>query len=445
MAVTMQYGSYSFSPVPLFSWSTELIRDGKGSGVALRNTLDFTGTFLETAGDESNIDDVIAARTSLLNALKQDNQEFKILQDGSGMVSGVYPRITDLSLEDGTWFDRANYSFSAIWEESLASNNVQDFSESWSYSENDDNKTASVTHTVSAIGINTSGTGNNALANARAFVTGRTGFSNNPTSHPAFVQVAGSYSGYEGRRSEDVDPTAGSFSINEEFTLSENAFVHNQTSSLSQANGVTTVTIDGEIQGLGRTTTALANAVSGWNNTVKGNLASDASGVYSTLGGSATLYVDNPVSESVSQNEQAGTLTYSREYSDSTEVNLPSGVDTFDISVQDNQPVEVSSSFGIFGRSLGNVVQTMGTPTEGTFTISGSAKGEQSFSFAALQTYVESRINALRPLAGNYTTLRLTSQDVTKDEAANEISFSLVWNYTKPLSSAKVDGTVDLS
>lgn len=445
MAITMNYGSYSFSPTPLFSWSTELVRDGKGSGVALRNSLDFTGTFLETAGDDTNISDIISARSGLLSALQQDNQEFKILQDGSGMVSGVYPRISDLSVEEGTWFDRADYSFSAVWEESLASNNVQDFSESWNYTENEDNKTATVSHSVSAIGINTSGTGNNALANARTFVTGRAGYSNNPVSHPAFVQVSGSYSGYESRRSEDVDPTAGSFAISEEFTLSANAFVHTQTSAFNQSNGVTTVSLDGDIRGLGRTTDALANALSGWNNTVKGNLVSDASGVYSTLGGPATLFTSNPVSESISQNEQAGTVSYSREYSDSVEVNLPSGIDSFDITAQDNQPVEVSSSFGIFGRSLGNIVQTMDTPTEGTFTISGSAKAEQSYSFASLQTYSETRINALRPLSGNYTTLRLESQDVTRDEAANEIQFSLVWKYTKPLSSAKIDGTVDLS
>jgi len=87
----------------------------------------------------------------------------------------------------------------------------------------------------------------------------------------------------------------------------------------------------------------------------------------------------------------------------------------------------------------------MGTPTEGTFEISGSAKAEQGYSFASLMTYSETRINALRPLSGNYTTLRLDSQNVTSDESANEITFSLVWKYTKPLSSAKVDGTVDLS
>lgn len=445
MSVTMQYGSYSFSPVPLFSWSTEMVRDGRGSGIALRNSLDFTGTFLETSGDASNISDIVDARSGLLAALEQDHQEFKILENGSGLVSGVYPRISELSMDEGVWADKASYSFSAVWEEAIGSNTVQDFSETWSYEEQEDNKTASVSHSLSAVGINTSTSGNNSLANARTFVSSRATYSNSPASHPAFVQVSGSYSGYEGRRSEDVDVTGGAFSVSQVFTLSDTAYIHNQRSSLSVSAGITSLQIDGEIVGLGRTTTALTNALSGWTSTVRDNLATDASGAYTALGGSATLYTANPVSETLSQDEQAGTLTYSREYSDSEEANLPSGIDTLDISVQDSQPVELSSSFGIFGRTLGNVVQTMGTPTEGSYVISGSAKAEQGYAFASLTTYVESRINALRPLSGNFTTLRLESQNVTTDENANEIQFSLTWKYTKPLSSAKVDGTVDLS
>jgi len=166
MAITMNYGSYSFSPVPLFTWSTEMLRDAKGSGVGLRHTLDFNGTFLETAGDSSNISDIINARSGLLTALQQDGQEFKILENGSGLVSGVYPVISDLSVDEGTWFDRTSYAFSASWEESLGSNNVSDFSEQWDYEESDDRRTVNLSHTVSAVGINTSGTGSNALLNA---------------------------------------------------------------------------------------------------------------------------------------------------------------------------------------------------------------------------------------------------------------------------------------
>lgn len=444
MAVTMQYGSYSFSPVPLFSWNTEMLRDAKGSGIGLRHSLDFAGTFLETAGDDSNISDIVAARSGLIAALDQDGQEFKILENASGLVSGVYPVISNVNVDEGVWFDRADYTFSASWEEAVGTDNISDFSESWSYQENDDLETIEVRQDISAVGINTSGTGNNALANARTFINTRTGYANQPANHPAFAQASGSYSGYEGKRSENVDVAAGSYSVSTVYTLSQNAFIHTQTSSLSSSDGVTTVRLDGEVRGLGRSTTAYANALSGWNNTVEASLSGTASSVYTELGGAATIYVSSPTSESLAKNENAGSLSYSREYTDDSSDNLPSGVESFNLDISDDQPATLYSSFSIFGRSLGNVVQNIGTPTEGTFTITGNAKGSQGYAMASLQTYAEGRIDSVRPLSGNYTTLRLESQNVSKDNDANEIQFTLVWKYTKNLSAAKVDGSVDL-
>jgi len=444
MAITMQYGSYSFSPVPLFTWDTQMVRDSRGSGIALRHGLSFTGNFLETSGDSSNISDIIAARTALVAALDTDSQEFKILEDATGLVSGVYPRISDISIDEGTWYDRTTYSFSAEWDEAIGSDNIGDYSETWSYSEDENRETIELSHEVSAVGINTSGTGDNTLANARAFVTGRIGYANQPSSHPAFAQASGSYSGYEGRRSENVDIAAGSYSVSETFTLSQSAYVHTQTSSMSTSQGVSSVKLDGTIKGLGRSTTAYANALSGWNNTVEASLSGTASSLYTELGGSDTLYVSNPTSESLSKNASAGTLTYSREYTDSATENLPSGVDSFSIDISDEQPTALTSSVSIFGRTLGNVVQTIGTPTEGTFSISGNAKGEQGYAMASLVSYAESRIDSIRPLAGNYTTLRLESQNVNKNTDTNELQFNLVWKYTKNLSAAKVDGSVDL-
>lgn len=444
MAITMQYGSYSFTPVPLFTWDTSMVRDSKGSGIALRHSLGFTGTFLETSGDATNISDIIAARTSLISALETDSQEFKILEDAVGLVSGVYPRIADLTVEEGTWADRASYSFSAEWDESIGSDNISDYSESWSYTEEEDRETIKLSHEVSAVGVNSSGTGDNTLANARTFVTARIGYANQPASHPAFAQASGAYSGYEGLRSENVDVAAGSYSVSETFTLSQTAYTHTQTSSLSIEGGATSIKLDGKVQGLGRSTTAYANALSGWNNTVEASLSGTASSLYTELGGAETLYVSNPTSESLGKDESAGALTYSREYTDSSVDNLPSGIDSFSLSISDEQPTALTSSVSIFGRALGNVVQSVGTPTEGIFSIAGNVKGEQGYAMASVLTYAETRIDAVRPLAGDYTTLRLDTQSVSKDTDLNEVQFNLTWRYTKNLSAAKVDGAVDL-
>jgi len=444
MAITMTYGAYSFSPVPLFTWGTSMVRDSRGSGIALRHSLGFAGHFLETSGDSSNISDIIQARTDLVAALDTDSQEFKILENSVGLVSGVYPRISDISVDEGTWYDKTTYSFSAEWDEAIGSDNIQDYSETWSYSEEENRESIELTHEVSALGINTSGTGDNTLLNARTFVLARVGYSNQPASHPAFAQASGAYSGYEGTRSENVDVAAGSYSISEKFTLSQVAYTHTQTSSMSTSEGASSVKLDGTIKGLGRSTTAYANALAGWDNTIEAALSGTASALYTELGGTETLYVSNPISESLSKNASAGTLTYSREYTDSAVENLPSGVESFTIDISDEQPTVLTSSMSIFGRTLGNVVQSIGTPKEGTFSISGSAKGEQGYAMASLVSYAESRIDAIRPLAGDYTTLRLDGQSVTKNTDTNEIQFNLTWMYTKNLSAAKTDGAVDL-
>jgi len=444
MAVQMFYGAYEFTPVPLFSWSSDLLRDSKGSGVAITNSLDFTGHFLQTTGDNDQIDLLFTDRSSLLTALSSDMDEFKILDNSSGILSGVYPRVENLSIQEGVWADRSQYTFTLSWDEALNSSNIVDFSENWDYTENEDRRSVSLTHNMSAVGLNTATSGNNALSNAKTFVNARTGSSFQQASHPAFVAVSGSNTAYENLRTESLDTTAGSYSVTENFTLASGAYTHTQNATLSTSDGISEVSLQGEIQGLGRGDGAYTSALSGWDNEISSALASDASGVYSSLGGGATLYTATPASESISKNAFAGTLGYSYSYTDSADENIPSGVASFDINISDQQPTTLMASLPVFGRTLGNVVQDIGTSTEGTFSITGSAKGDQGYSNASLLTYCETRINAIRPLSGNYATLRLESQSVNKDTDANEISFSLSWKYTKTLSAAKVDGAVDL-
>lgn len=445
MSVTMTYGAYSFTPVPIFTFDTEMVRDTKGSGIALRNTLTFTGDILKTSGDASNISDVISERDSLVNALKIDNSELRILENGSGLLSGVYPQITDFTLDEGTWFDRANYSFTATYEESISSDNISDYSENWSYEEDDNRRSVTLNHSVSAVGLDTSTSGaNNSLSNARTFVLARVGSSNQPPSHPAFVQVSGSSVAYEGLRSEEADVATGSFTINETFTLSSGSYIHTQDASMDVSDGITTVSLQGEVRGLGRKDAAFTNALSGWNNQVRDGLPSDASGVYSQLGGTATLYTGTTTSQTISKNEFDGSITYNYSYTDDEQENLPSGIESFDINFSDTQPTVVYATFPIFGRTLGNVVQNIGTSTEGQISIAGSAKAEAGYLFSDLLDYCETRINALRPDSANYVTLRLTSQSVTKDDAANEVQFNLQWSYTTSLSSAKINGPVSL-
>jgi len=445
----MFYGNYSFMPVPIFSWSTELVRDSKQDALFLRNTLDFTGILLESLPTESgNLRNMNRDRRLLKDALTASGtKEWKVKYENNTIISGIFPFVSDLNFVEGVWVDRIDYTFSFTFDEQLASGNpIQSFNETWDFEENEDRRSVTANHSLSALGINTNPSGvNNSLSNARTFILGRTGYSNVPPGHPAFVEGSGVLSAFEERRSESVDVAAGSFSVNESFTLSSGNFIHSRTAQLSiDADGISTVTIDGEVRGLGRGDKSYTRALSRWNGNIRPDLPADASGFYNELGGSATLFTSNSESFSVTRNQFAGTIVYSVSFTDDPTQNLPSGVQDFTITIQDEKPVRLFASFPIMERTLGNVVQDIATSTEGRFIINGSAIGKQGFPFNDLLAFVEDEINNLRPILASYVTLRLDQKSVTKDERKNTVNFTLTWLYTVDLSSAAIDGPVTL-
>ncbi len=450
MSIRVFYGDFEFVPTPILNWQTNYLRDGKLDEVGIQHVIGFDGIFLELAGESGNFSSVMQRRQELTDALASGNQQLLITDDGSAVLSGIYPKISDVNFEgdpspQGTWADRLNYTFNASYQEDFYNTGIQSFSEAWNFDEADDRRTVNATHSISAVGLNTAGSGiSNNVTNARAFVLGRVGYGNVPPNHPAFASVSGTATAFEGLRTEAVDVAQGSVSVNESFTLSSGNFVHVQEATYEEGeDGITTVGLQGNIQGLGRGDVAFARALDAFN-TIKLQLPGDASGVYSEFGGSDTLYTSQFNNFSVSKNSFLGTVGYTAQYTDDDADNLPSGVKTFDIQVADTQPIRLFASFPIFERSLGNVVQDVSTPTEGTFSITGSAVGKQGFAFTDLKNFVEGKINALRPLPANYITLRQTQQQTTENQDSNTIQWSLQWTYTKSLSEAKVTGPVIL-
>ncbi len=446
------YGPYEFGLVgtaPTFNWATSVVRDGKLDQLFQQNTLDFNGTMLRAGLPSGDLASFVQDINGLQTALTTPNQEFRILYDGNPIVSGIYPRINNVVIDEGTWADRVEYSFELEYDESFsASGQVQSFSETWGFNEAEDRRSALVQHDISAVGLNTGGSGiNNALSNAITFVNSKTGYQNAVVGTPAFVQVSGvTFDAYEELRSEQVDTQSASYSVSETFTLSSGNYVRTGTAQLSQADdGINTLTIDGNIRGLGRGEVCYDRALAAWSGVVRPSLPAEASGIYQALGGRATIFTNDFDSLSVTENRSLGTIDFSASYTDSPSDNLPSGVTDFSINVQDNQPVGVFASFGIPERVEGNIVQNIGTTTEGSFAVQGSATGKSDFPFVQLLAYVEDRVNAIRPIASNYTTLRQTSKSINKDELNNVVSFNISWTYTKELTSIDAfDGDVTI-
>jgi hypothetical protein len=382
----------------------------------------------------------------LQQALASGNQEFRILFNGIPQLSGIFPKVSNVTFDEGTWTTRIDYSFTFDYEEDFFSTSVQSFTEAWTFDEQEDRRSVTANHNVSAVGLNTNPSGaNNAFANARTFVLSKTGYDNVVAGSPAFVQVSGTpTAAYEELRNEQVDVQGGTFAVSETFTLSSGTFIHTRTGQFSQDdNGVGTVSINGNIRGLGRGDTAYPRALSAWDDDIKPKLPADASGIYSELGGDATLFTTSFNSLSVTRNTFGGTLDYSVAYTDSPTENLPSGILDFTFAIADQEPVRLKASFSIFDRSLGNVVQDVGTSTEGTFSIQGNTVGKPGFPFDDLLSFVEDKVNESRPIPANYVTLRLTQKQINKDELNNTIQFNIGWTYTKELSGVE-DGTTDL-
>lgn len=449
--VRMFYGDFEFIPVPILNWTTNFLRDSKLEEIAIEHTLNLDGIILELAGESGNFSTVMQRRQALSDALASGNQEFIITDQGIPLVSGVFPKISDVNYEgdsspQGTWADRLNFTATMTFTEDFYNTGITSFNETWAFEEQEDRRTVNVQHDISAVGQNTAGSGlNNAVSNARAFVLGRVGYGNVPPNHPAFAAASGTSTAFEGLRSEQVDVAAGSVSVSETFTLSSGNFTHVQEAAFEEDDsGVTTVSLNATVQGLGRGDVCFARALDAFNGSIRPGLPGDASGVYSRFGGSATLFTNDFSQFSVTQNEFLGTVTYQAAYTDDESDNLPSGVKDFSIQSVNNQPVKLFATFSIFERSLGNVVQDVGTPTEGTITITGSATGKQDFAFTDLKAFVEDEINAIRPLPANFVTLRQTQQQINEDEKSKTIQFSVQYTYTQSLSEAAIVGDVVL-
>ncbi len=442
----MKYGNFSFTPVPIFTETVETFRDAKFDLLFKRTTREFTGTILNSVNIEASgaFENLFAQKNQLKNALCSGNQEFQILFNGTPLVSGEFPRINGPVFSEGTWVDRIDYSFTSEIDEVVGSGiPVQSFNETWDFEENEDRRSVTVQHNINAVGVNTNPSGiNNAFGNAKSFVLGKTGFANAQANAPFFSQVSGvSFAAYEAIRGEQHDIGQGSFSASERFTLSSGTFIHNQTAQFAtDGAGVTTVSLNGNIRGLGRGDNSFNRALAAFQNDIRDKFPANASGIYSQFGGEAILFTTNASNFSTTRNPFAGTIDYTVAFTDSPSDNLPSGILDFGISVQIQAPVRQFASFLIMERALGPVVQDTATSNEGNFSVQGSAVGKPGFSFNDLLAFVEDKINDKRPSAVNYVTLRPGSESITRDEENNTVQFNFTWIFTQELSQVFGDG-----
>ncbi len=444
----MTYGSFRFFPAPIMGFDVEALKTEAGERLADKVTLTFAGTLLNT--DDLAVNDtatMIGLRDGLVNALSGDNQEFVLRHhvgstaaSGTSIISGIYPRVEGLSFAEGNYINTLDYSFSLIYETNLVSGVVpiDSYSDDWDFSEDASNRVIRITHNVNAKGINTTISGglSNALENARTWVNARMGTSTIPSGLPQFSDSGTLGTFVEQKyRSEAASVTDGTYSASEEITQASGTYAHSYTAQFQQDGaGIVVLSINGNVEGLGRFDTAIDAAVSGWNVFVSPALSGMAAGIYTELSGTRTLN-SNPQSLSVTKDVFSGRVGYSISFNDDPEDNLPSGIAEFSVNKQIKLPIRKKAIFPIPSRIAGSIIQDIGTPTDGSIVVNGTAKGEVDTQLDYVKTFCSDQINILRPNAALYNELWFGDFNKTENEDQKTFSFNVTWNFTDNLTN----------
>lgn len=449
--VEVRYGEFRFNPAPLIAYSQESNTNEAGTRVSDHVTLTLNGTVLNL--DNTSLQDLssmITRRDAFINSVSGDGRELRVIHgaggsatSGTNIIANVFPKVTSLEFTEGIWTNRINYTLVMEYDTNYASGQVpvENFGDDWSFEEDSDKRVIRITHSVQAKGIDTSvsGSSSTTLTNARTWVLARMGVGSVPAGYPAWADsgVLG-VNKFQRYRTESASLTEGTYSASEEITMASGNYANSYTVQMqTDEAGIATVTINGNIEGLGRFDTAIGAAVSGWNIYVQPVLSGIAYQSYVELSGNGTLNLNRQQSLSVSKDPFNGNVGYSVTYNDNPAEDLPSGISEIQITKQVNFPVEKTAVFEIPRRLQGSIVHRLGTPTDGNITINGTVAGVPETQLDYVKTVAEDEVNSLRPSVALYNELWLNSKSVTENDIDKSLSFSLTWGFTDNFTSVQ--------
>lgn len=419
-SVTMSYGDYQFAPVPFMTLNKIFNKTPDGLSVGTTFNLTLQGTVaLVTMGGITN---TMVEHRRIRDAFDEDGKYFVVKCDDT-VVFECYPRVISLNFDTSpdNWVFSIPYTINLEMENEPVGNIspwasgenisglmppfIKDYQESWQiefleetakYNMNtvaglDENPYAlRVSHNVSAVGVrHYAGTGqligtldSPAWQQARTYVQSKLGF--NPViaaSESCFNLPTGIWAAYDHARVNSVGITDGSYSVNETWiALSQNItnpraaiedFTVDVTNNLQ--DDFATVAIQGSIRGLqsidyGTTSGSFSlnqskyNAASGYwaelksDNLLYGRAANVAAQENLTLNAEPQIRI-------IGHSPNQGTITYNYGY-DTRPSNCIEGARFENITITDNNPVDVFASIRVLGRSQGPILQNMNTVTE---------------------------------------------------------------------------------
>jgi hypothetical protein len=302
--------------------------------------------------------------------------------DGSASIKFI-PRDSQLSFEEGIWFNVVNYtinmetdaidfgSFSCC-STNGASGQIPD--EQWAIDQADEKgRTYRMTHSLSADARDSYSTdGSGTLLQkgweiAKNVVTPYLGFAASIRNNSNVLSNLDDFVPYNYVRSENIDITGGKYAATETWLLfDDGAYIEEFTISTRSSieAGFTAVSIEGTVTGLEiRNNTTHALVVDRWTNAASGfnvvsplllNRAQSYSGI--------TLNA-NVVSNTIGKNPNQGVITYNYEY-DNKPCNITENALSETITIQDSLPNDVFAKIPVVVKASGPVFQSIPTRTE---------------------------------------------------------------------------------
>jgi hypothetical protein len=424
MSVEFKYGDYNFDPKPSFSINIDNLKTPDGTGYGKTYTISIEGSLLLKPSEAvSGVVGTFQKIEDLKDALDREGKLFLISCNDLPIISG-YPAISEsLSIDrkEDSYARRADYKFSFEMQSLIGPsgdnfNNsamppfVESCSESWSVNFEDertpfdwkliDGPTEKfgykilVSHDVDVKGrlVYTGSTSPvSPWVYAKDYAESKLGFDNEMVNLEGIFAINSSYFStfdvFNQYRNFQVDKTNGNVKATETFIVTpsgSNSLPNNSVETfninMSESDSLTTVSVDGEIQGLAKIhypsgifvqQSSKMAAASGYFNVIEPRLYQRAVTTYENIHKNSRLGCNsikrplnsNVVSKTIGVNPIEGTISYS--YTFNTErfcINHPCIISQ-NISISDTYPNNVFAEQVVLGRSLGPILQDIGTVT----------------------------------------------------------------------------------
>lgn len=427
-SVTMKYGDYSFSPVPMITIDKSLTKTAGGEHIGDLYGITLNGYLTASPDQTGGIIKLDQEQDALLTALNIDGKRFRIMCDSTEILN-VYPRVMTIHFAESNdnWVYTTPFTVNleidamTTGNDSTYTGHVSDATDSWvlefadgfnyhtwdlnnvtnqdanfSYSRDTNPYVLRMSHSVSAVGkshykgdgAQTTGVLNKyPWEEARDFVVGRLGSDTGVLANSGIINIQPTgYEFYNHMRTVNQNELAGGYDVTESWLVKESgqAGVHGNatedftiTISNTFDSPNTRVHIDGTIQGLesrsygnvigdfSTSETKYAAATGYWAN-VENKLYPRCQMV-SENKTTRTLHPSG-ISTSIAHNPNQGTISYDYEFDDRP-LNCVAGSLHETINISHKRPTDIFASLAVLGRAAGPILQDIGTVTEGTYAV----------------------------------------------------------------------------